>query len=700
MRTDRNPRPPAPTTASSAGSGRGSAAGRADGLTVSEEVLLLILDTQKGDIQSSLPPHYRDIVMAGAALMDLALENRIDTDFERLVVVDETALDDDLLDPILSDIVREADTHDTAFWLARIAGQGEEFRRIAMERLVGRKILEAETNGLFFLSRAVSRAHRYPTVGGNTTEDVQFRIMRTIFSEDIPDPRDLVIISLAAACNVFESILSREELAGVQERIDGIARLDLIGREVAAAIRQIEPSAPASATVRPHEEIPHASGWPIVGNALDMSGDIREFLTREYRKHGPVFRVRAFNQRFIAFAGPEAMVFLTKVGNSHLRTYELWGRFCSAVGSMHIILSMDGPEHLRMRKVQANAYSPKFIEARLDDFADITRRAVAEWPRDRPIALQGALQRIIAEQMGVSLTGLSARDHLDDLIVFLETLLKVRVLHQWPKLVEHWPRFRRARKRIEELYASLQDAHRPENRRGKAPDFIDDLLELNRTDPQYFPETDHLLAFLGPFLAGLDTSASACSYMLYALLQHPSLLARMRAEVDAAYDRGTPTPECLRELDVTHRVALETLRMYPIAPAITRIVTNSFEFGGFRIPAGARVLIGTTVGHLLPECFPDPGSFDIERYRRNPPEHRQPGAFAPFGLGRHRCLGSGFAEVQIALTVATIVREVDLTLEQPDRPLKIKHSPIAHPDASLRVRVTGRRAGVAAGSWS
>ena len=69
-------------------------------------------------------------------------------------------------------------------------------------------------------------------------------------------------------------------------------------------------------------------------------------------------------------------------------------------------------------------------------------------------------------------------------------------------------------------------------------------------------------------------------------------------------------------------------------------------------------------------------------------------------MGRHRCLGSGFAEVQIALTVATIVRELDLELERPDRPLRIKHSPIAHPDASLRVRVTGRRAGEPARSSS
>ena len=147
----------------------------------------------------------------------------------------------------------------------------------------------------------------------------------------------------------------------------------------------------------------------------------------------------------------------------------------------------------------------------------------------------------------------------------------------------------------------------------------------------------------------------------------------------------------MRKLDVTHRVAMETLRIYPIIPALTRIVSNSFEFEGYRVPAGAQVLLGTTVGHHLPEYFPEPDRFDIERYTKSRMEHRQPGAFAPFGVGRHRCIGSGFAELQIAVTMAAIVREADLELERPGRPLKIKLSPAAHPDDSARIRLVRRR---------
>ena len=51
----------------------------------------------------------------------------------------------------------------------------------------------------------------------------------------------------------------------------------------------------------------------------------------------------------------------------------------------------------------------------------------------------------------------------------------------------------------------------------------------------------------------------------------------MIAEANASFTHGTLTAEAVRRLDVTHRVALETLRMYPIAPAITRTVSNTFR---------------------------------------------------------------------------------------------------------------------------
>ena len=373
-------------------------------LRVTEELLLLIMDAESGGIRYSLPAHRWDAVIAGAVLMDLALENRIDTDTERLFLVDPKPVGDNLLDPTLLDIAGETETHDTAWWIVRTAGRGSDVRERALGRLIGHGILEGEANGLVFPSRSVARAHRYPTIDGATTEDVQSRVMKTLFSDEIPEPRDIIIIGLAAACGVFESILSREELADVQERIDDISRLDLMGRTIRESVRTIEPPAPPETIVRPHEEIPEVPGWPVAGNAFRMAGDIRDFLAGSYRKHGPIFRIRAFGHRFIALVGPEANVFLARVSGTHLRSHESYREFGVAMGAHRVMLNMDGPEHLRMRKLQVNGYSPKTLESNLDLAHDVTRRAIEEWPRGQPVGVQRAMQEIIAEQIGLCCT--------------------------------------------------------------------------------------------------------------------------------------------------------------------------------------------------------------------------------------------------------------------------------------------------------
>ena len=660
-------------------------------LTIAEEILLLILDSDKGEFQTSLPAHSRDIVVAGATLMDLTLANRIDTDLEHLVVVDSTPMDDDLLDPILSDIAAEQEARDTAFWLDRISKMGEEIRNKSIERLVKRGILEVEANGLLFLSRLVARARKYSIGSDKTAEEVHFRIMRTIYSDEIPDPRDLVIISLASACGVFNSIFPRDELAEVSDRIGQLARLDLIGREVAMAVSRVKPEKPKEVTVRSHEEIPLASGLPLAGNAFEMNRDIGKFLTLQYLKLGPVFRCKAFHQRFTVIAGPEAVINLPKLMNTHMRSYDFWQDYIKSTGTARQTMNMDGEEHLRMRKFLAKSFTPKFLEGRVEQLIGLTRNVVAEWPRNQPITTMRAMQNIIFEQMANVFTNASPREHMDDFSYYLKTKLMVHALRRWPKLMERLPRYRRAERNVKRLCAETLKAHQPELREGATPDHVDNVLAMNREDPQFMPESDYQMHVIGPYFAGLDTTANTCSFILYNLLKHPDVLAQMKSEVDAIFDRGTPTEKELRSLDITHRVFLETLRMYPAVPAVLRNVCNSFEFGGYKIPVGAQVLIGATVAHHIPEYYPNPEHFDIERYSRNPPEHRAPGAYAPFGLGRHRCLGSGFAEVQIMVTMATLIHDIDFKTDQPLPQLKVINSPTAQPDKSFTFQVNEKR---------
>ena len=206
-------------------------------LRFSEEMLLLLLD-DKGREFADIPMLSFKYALAGAVLMDLAIEGRIDTDETRLFVTDPTPLEDDLLDPSLARIVESTEDHDTRYWVEQISAQAVEIREHSLARLVERGVLQREDD--YFLW--VFQTRRYPVINNQSIQEVKLRIMEVLFSNEIPDVRDIIIISLADVCDIFRTLLSRRELQGVTHRIEQVRKMDLIGREVSKAVRDIESS--------------------------------------------------------------------------------------------------------------------------------------------------------------------------------------------------------------------------------------------------------------------------------------------------------------------------------------------------------------------------------------------------------------------------------------------------------------------------
>src|SRR5438105_11672207 len=85
-----------------------------------EEILLLQLDDSQGKFVN-LPLSAADVVLAGAALMELALGNRVDTDLRRLILVDSTPTGDDILDDVLKRLAETDGELNAAAGLDRIS---------------------------------------------------------------------------------------------------------------------------------------------------------------------------------------------------------------------------------------------------------------------------------------------------------------------------------------------------------------------------------------------------------------------------------------------------------------------------------------------------------------------------------------------------------------------------------------------------
>ena len=673
-----------------------------------DELLLLLIDDKRGGLVH-IPQWSLACALAGALLMDLALEGRIDTDPEYLSLLDATPLDDDLLDAVLAEIAQVEGVRHARFWVAHFAQQGHDIRDKALVRLTEQGILEGEEGGFFGYLPSVARTRRYPTDEA-AREDVQLRVMRALFSGDIPDPRDIVIIGLADACGAFERLLSAREREAAQARIALLSRMDLIGRAVAEVIRQSD--APVDTDRIPPRKIPVSPRPPL--RAI-LSNNFRDFMVERYLKLGPLFQIdkgwpgallEALScapthrsnkgaKEVTIMLGPEANQFLAKHDKTHFRTREFWMPFDRQFDpeATNSILSMVGEDHFRMRRLKRPGYACAVGENLIPDIVDVVRREIASWSTDEPIVGTTVGRRLSYNLSCRIMAGVSAPEYLDDMGVLLNASIN-HALGVAPKWRLNRARLRRARMRLDELAARIIALHDPEKRGDRRPDVIDDILAMHRADPQFMPETNLNMSILEPIWFPLDTMGHANSFLLYELLKRPDLLERARAEADALFVQGIPTAQGIHQLDVMRRILMETLRLHAPVSVTPRTVSNSFEFAGCTVPAGRRIIFSITIPHHLPKYFPDPKTFDIDRFAPPRNEHRQPYVYMPYGVGTHRCLGDRLAEFLMLTSMATILHDAELSLDPPHFTLgnrQINIYPTRHPGKSFRFRMLRRR---------
>lgn len=193
-----------------------------------EEFLLLALEDKGGEF-SRIPETSLSCGLAGAALMDLAIRGRIDSDLHHLWVVDPSPTDSAMLNEVLAEIAAERERLHPRDWIARLMPQALKLRSEAIRRLCQRGILRQEDHAFLW----VLQARRYPVERGEERLEGKRRILALLFNHEIPDPQDTALVAMADACGVFERILDPGTLEEARPRIRQLRRMDLIGGEIA-----------------------------------------------------------------------------------------------------------------------------------------------------------------------------------------------------------------------------------------------------------------------------------------------------------------------------------------------------------------------------------------------------------------------------------------------------------------------------------
>ena len=638
-----------------------------------DEFILALLNEESGYFYQA-PSLSMNCAVIGATLAELSLSLRIDTDIESLIILDPTETGDPRLDLILKEIVDEPVQHNAQYWIEKLIHHAESITDLTLDNLVKTGILEHHEGDFWTLAPGKLYASADDDSDDETaTEFIKTRIGKNIFSDNIPDPRDIIIICLIETCDIFPFIFKLDKKA--QERIELICKMDLIGRSIADAVRQ-NINNPLFAGSVTSKKIPRVPLHRLLFNPHARTGNIPALFAELTERYGPVFDIHVpFSKPNIVIAGPEANRWVRRHGRKHLTSKIYFTPLEKVYGAVGTLPSLDGADHFRYRRTMSPAYSRGRLESQLDMVFRKAREFMAGWKVGESHLGRSMSREMMNAQMSPLFIGVDSQDVMKDVIAFKETALNTHLLQILPKFMMKTPAMKRRTKAIDALVERVQSVHTSAQRAGCPRDLMDDVLDFHTSDPLLVPEANIRFTISAVVLASMYLG-DQLGLALYAMASQPALYERIRSEADSMFSNGEPAAEDFTpaSMDVTSRFISECLRMYPINPMSLRDVVNTFTFEGYEIPTGSRITIAQTAPHYMEEVFPDPLSFDIDRYLPPRNEHRKPG-YAPYGLGTHTCLGTGWLNLHIAVNLLMIAHYFTLRPHPENREIKISPFP-------------------------
>ncbi|KAJ0076625.1 hypothetical protein Patl1_36134 [Pistacia atlantica] len=397
---------------------------------------------------------------------------------------------------------------------------------------------------------------------------------------------------------------------------------------------------------------PGSMGWPYVGETLQMySQDPNVFFAAKEKRYGEIFKSRILGYPSVMLASPEAAKFVL-VTHAHLfkPTYP---RGKEKMIGPSALFFHQGHYHTHLRKLVKISLAPQTIKKLIPDIEAIAISSLESWVANngQVINTYNEMKKFSFDVGILSIFGHLDGSHREKLKKNYLTVNKG--YNSFPTNIPGtaYHKALLARKRLSKIVSEIICQRK--EKRIVEKDLLGHLLNFKDGKEQVLTEDQIADNIIGVLFAAQDTTASVLTWILKYLQDNQKLLEAVKAEQKVIYESYTAggkrslTWADTKNMPLTYRLILESLRMASIISFTFREAVVDVEYKGYLIPKGWKVMPLFRNIHHNPEFFSDPKKFDPSRFEVAP----KPNTFMPFGNGVHTCPGNELAKLQILILI-------------------------------------------------
>jgi cytochrome P450 len=330
------------------------------------------------------------------------------------------------------------------------------------------------------------------------------------------------------------------------------------------------------------------------------------------------------------------------------------------------LLTSEGEFWLRQRRLA----QPAFHRARIASYAatmvEYAQLMMEVWRDGEERDAHQEMMRLTLQIVGKTLFDADVEGDAQEVGKSLELLLEIGANFRRAIFVPHWlptAANLRVKKEIAQIEKILYRIIGERRRCGRdAGDLLSMLLHAQDEDGSRMTDRQLRDETITLFLAGHETTASTLSWTWWLLAQNPGVEAKLHAELDAVLGDHAPSFDDLPKLVYTGHVITESLRLYPAAWGLARLVVEDHEIAGYPVTKGMGVAMAQWVVHRDPRWYDAPEEFRPERWEDDLMKRLPRFAYFPFGGGPRQCIGNTFAVMEATLILATVARKFRLRL--------------------------------------